>query len=353
MLDTLLACLSRPRRLALALTCAASLASAEPFTIVDEGGYEATFDAPVTRIVTLQRYNVEFARAIAGAEVIVGLDRSTWKDRAYWPELDESTVVAASQFDIDYERVVAQEPDLLLVARNGAWQEAREKLAPFGIPVVVLTGWDVLRHEENITLLGQLTGKPERAEAFNAFYRKHMDLLAERISDDIERPKVYFEAERENVTVLNGSGWHDMIAVAGGQSLFGDVDVAALPESSRNVNIYVVEPEAVAAANPDIVLRLTPAIIGPVPGEKAEDLVRSIKARPALMDSNAVRDNQVFLMSYHMAGGVSKMIGALQLAKWLHPDRFEDVDPEAVMREWIEDWQGQSYPGPQSFVAQP
>jgi iron complex transport system substrate-binding protein len=175
-----------------------------------------------------------------------------------------------------------------------------------------------------------------------------MDLLAERVSG-VEQPKVYFEADRENVTILKGSGWHDMIAAAGGRSLFGDIDVATLPESNRNVNIFTVEPEDVAAANPDVVLRLTPAVLAAVPAEKAQALVAELKARPALADSNAVKDGKVYLMSYYVAGGVSKMVGALQLAKWLHPDRFADVDPDAVMREWIEAWQGAKYPGRHTY----
>jgi len=338
--------------LALASMLAASplAASAEPMTIVDEGGYEATFEGPVKRIVALNRYNTEFVRAVAGSDAIVGLDRDAWNDRDYWPEVDEGKVVAANQGEIDYEKVVAQEPDLFIIPRNGAWQEAREKLAPFGIPVVVLTGWDVLKHEENIALLGKLTGEADRAAALNAFYRKHIDMLKERTAG-VATPKVYFEADRENVTVLKGSGWHDMIAAAGGKSLFGDVDVASLPESNRNVNIYVVEPEAVAAANPDVVLRLTPPVLAAVPVEKAQELAASLKARPALADSNAVKNGHVYLMSYYVAGGVSKMIGALQLAKWLHPDRFQDVDPDAAMKEWIEVWQGRTYPGQHTYVA--
>lgn len=60
-----------------------------------------------------------------------------------------------------------------------------------------------------------------------------------------------------------------MIAAAGGKSLFGDVDVASLPEASRNVNIYTVEPEDIAKANPDVVLRLTPAVLAAVPEDQA------------------------------------------------------------------------------------
>ena len=322
---------------------------AQPITVVDEGGYEASFDGPVDRIVALNRYNTEFVRAVAGSEAIAGLDRDAWVDRDYWPEIGEENVVAANQGDIDYEKIVVQAPDVVIIPRNGAWQEARERLEPFGIPVLVFTGWDVLKHEENIELLGQLTGEPERAAELNAFYRQYIDLLAERTAG-VEPVKVYFEADRENVTVLKGSGWHDMIAAAGGRSLFGDVDVEALPESNRNVNIYTVEPEDIANANPDVVLRLTPAVLAAVPEDDAQALLASVAARPALADSEAVKSGRVYLMSYYVAGGVSKMIGALQLAKWLHPDRFADVDPDAVMREWIEKWQGATYPGHHTAV---
>src|SRR5690606_8264737 len=175
-----------------------------------------------------------------------------------------------------------------------------------------------------------------------------IDLLAER-TKGVEPVKVYFEADRENVTVLKGSGWHDMIAAAGGKSLFGDIDVGSLPASNRNVNIFTVEPEDIATANQDVVLRLTPAVLAAVPLDKAKILVAELKARPALADSNAVKNGKVYLMSYYVAGGVSKMLGALQLAKWLHPDRFADVDPDAVMREWIEAWQGAKYPGRHTY----
>ncbi len=30
---------------------------------------------------------------------------------------------------------------------------------------------------------------------------------------------------------------------------------------------------------------------------------------------------------------------------------FQDVDPDAVMKEWIEVWQGRTYPGPHTYVA--
>lgn len=345
-MQTFLQRLVVPMAMVLGLT---PMASGQTLTVVDEGGYQVSFDEPVDRIVALNRYNTEFVRAVAGSAAIIGLDGDAWADRDYWPEIAEEAVVAANQGEIDYEKVVMRDPDLVIIPRNGAWQEAREKLASFGIPVLVVTGWDVKRHEENIKLLGTLTGRPDRAAELNAFYRKYMDLLAERTAG-VETPSVYFEADRENVTVLNGSGWHDMIAAAGGRSLFGDVDVASLPESNRNVNIYSVEPEDIASGNPDVVLRLTPPVLAAVPEDKATALLAEVAARPALAQSNAVESGRVYLMSYYMAGGVSKMIGALQLAKWLHPDRFADVDPDAVLKEWIETWQGVRYPGHHASV---
>lgn len=50
------------------------------------------------------------------------------------------------------------------------------------------------------------------------------------------------------------------------------------------------------------------------------------------------------LIYYHFSA-CSKIVGALQIAKWLYPDRFTDIDPDAVMRQWLEEFQGVPAPG--------
>jgi iron complex transport system substrate-binding protein len=90
-------------------------------------------------------------------------------------------------------------------------------LAPFGIPVFVITGWDLLKREENVTPIGRLFGRPERAASLNAFYRGYRDLLTRRL-EGVARKRVYIEEVGDDKALLKGSGSHDMGGIGGGMA---------------------------------------------------------------------------------------------------------------------------------------
>lgn len=330
--------------LALFLFAAAGAAHAAPIAITDDSGRTVTFDKPAERAVVFNRYNAEFVRAVAGMGPIVGVDSWVTRDPTYWPNLRDGMLVGEGQREPNYEAIVALEPDVVIFPRNGAWQEAIETLKPFGIPVLVLTGWDVLKHVSNIEAFGRLFAKEEQAARLNAFYTEHMDLLRQRLAG-AERKTVYLEEKTPFRSVLPGSGWHDMIEAAGGRNIFGDVDIANQPKAKGTVHNYEVDPEAVLAADPAIIVKLKPGTYPLQPADFTRAFFTEVQERPGFAELKAVKSGQVYHMNYYLAGGCSKMIGALSIAKWLYPDRFADVDPDAVMKTWLEEYQGVSYPG--------
>lgn len=304
------------------------------FTFQDDLGRSVTVDLPLRRVAVFNRYDVEFVRAIAGIEPIAGVDRGTARERAYWPGLENVAIVGQGQATPNYDTIAALQPDLVIMPRNGSWQEAERVLTPLHIPVAVITAWDVLKHEENVTLMGQLFGRPEEAAELNAFYRHWADLLEQRLAD-VTRKRVYMEEVGDYRTLLPGSGWHDMIETGGGINVFRDVSITGENQSRGSVQGFTVDPEEVIARAPDVILKLQPGQYAPHPREFSRDVLTGIAGRPGFAGVPAVRDGQVYHMSYYLAGGCSKIIGALQVAKWLYPERFEDVDPEAVMAEWL------------------
>lgn len=337
------------RRCALALAVAfgvaqPALAGDAPIELTDDTGRTVTFEQPAERAVVFNRYNAEFIRAVAGMDKIVGVDSWVTRDPTYWPELEDGMLAGTGQREPNYEAIIALEPDVVIFPRNGAWQEAIETLEPFGIPVLVLTGWDVLKHVSNIEAFGELFDAPERAAELNAFYTENMELLAERL-DGVERKRVYLEEKQPFRSVLPGSGWHDMIEAAGGINIFGDIDIAAQPRERGSVHNFEVDPEAVLGADPEIVLKLQPGSYPLHPSSFSAAFFSEFVGRPGMDEVTAVTDGDVYHMNYYLAGGCSKMIGALAIAKWLYPDRFADVDPDAVMKTWLEEFQGVPYPG--------
>jgi len=322
----------------------AGLAQAAPIDITDDTGRTLSFDAPLQRAVVFNRYNAEFLRSVAGMDVIVGVDSWVTRDPTYWPNLRDDMLAGANQREPNYEAIIAMEPDVVIFPRNGAWQEAIETLEPFDIPVVVLTGWDVLKHVSNIEAFGKMFGQPERAAKLNAFYSENMALLKDRL-EGVEPKNVYLEEKTPFRSVLKGSGWHDMIEAAGGRNIFEAIDINTQPKDRGSVHNHEVDPEAILMAKPDLVVKLQPGSYPLHPAEFSDSFFAEFVSRAGVDEIPALKDGNVYHMNYYLAGGCSKMIGALSIAKWLYPERFADVDPDAVMKTWLEDFQGVSYPG--------
>ncbi|WP_114011565.1 ABC transporter substrate-binding protein [Cohaesibacter intestini] len=321
-----------------------SVATAAPINITDDSGRTLTFDKPLKRAVVFNRYNAEFIRAVADMDVIVGVDSWVTRDPTYWPDLKEGMLVGKGQREPNYEAIIAQDPDVVIFPRNGSWQEAIKTLEPFDIPVVVLTGWDVLKHVSNITAFGKMFDAEEKAAKLNAFYTGNMALLKERL-EGAERKTVYLEEKTPYRSVLRGSGWHDMIEAAGGRNIFEHVDIETQPKERGSVHNHEVDPEAILKAQPDMIIKLQPGSYPLHPASFSQAFFEALKERPGFDALPAIKNGDAYHMNYYLAGGCSKMIGALSIAKWLYPDRFEDVDPDAVMKTWLEDFQGVAYPG--------
>jgi iron complex transport system substrate-binding protein len=147
------------------------------------------------------------------------------------------------------------------------------------------------------------------------------------------------------MTVLKGSGWHDMIEIAGGINIFGNVKVTDQPIAPDYVQSFAIDPEEIAARRPDIFVKLQPNQYAPQSKRFSADVLNAIAKRPCCTNLPGIEAGEVYHMSYFLAGGCSKIIGALQLAKWLYPQEFADIDPDEAMRLWLERFQYVSYPG--------
>ena len=326
-----------------------SIAGAGELTVTDDVGREVTVMGPVNRVVTFNTYNTEFFRAVGGQDVIVGMAADTNRLTNYWPGMDPKVIAGQNQREPNYEAIVGLNPDLVIFPRNGAWEDAAEKMEPFGIPVVVITGWDVNKLADNVTMIGDLLGKQDRASGLIAMHAKYTNLIAERLAG-VEPRSIYLEKTVNFTTSVPGSGWHDMLVQAGGLNIFGDIDIATQPESKGNRHQLDIDPEAILARNPNIVIKQIGTDFVPPSQDEMGAAVAELKARPGWSELDAVQNDNIYVMSYYIAGGISKLIGKLYIVKWLYPELFEDMDPDAVAQEWIETYQGVDYPGSHVFA---
>jgi iron complex transport system substrate-binding protein len=146
----------------------------------------------------------------------------------------------------------------------------------------------------------------------------------------------------ERATGGKTSAIDSTIKVAGGDNIAGDLDEYWI----------VLDPEFIMTENPEVIffaawedmLGLTGYYVDNYEG--AMQFVESATNRTDLKDTSAVQNGGVYVLD---AGCVltsaRNFVPTLYLAKWFYPDRFEDLDPEAVHKEYFEKWLGIPYQG--------
>src|SRR5262249_13642707 len=147
--------------------------------------------------------------------------------------------------------------------------------------------------------------------------------------------RVYLEEVGDYRTLLPGSGWHDMIETGGGTNVFRDVTITEANVARGDSQGFTVDPEEVIERAPDAIIKLQPGQYLPHDRALSKTVLERLVARPGFATIPAVRNGQVFHISYYFASGCSKIVGSLRIAKWLYPERFQDVEPEDVMAEWL------------------
>lgn len=304
----------------------------ETYTVIDELDREIEIEGPVESAVVLNSYNVEFVNALGKLDTIIGTDASV---APRWPSfgLDGDSVIAQNFDEIDYETVVTLDPDVFILPRNSEYESTAETLEPFGIPVVVVTGWDSTLFSHSIEVLGQIFGEQDRGEELITFHDGIYELLDERLAD-VDPVSVYFENNDDYVTFLEGSGYHEALEAAGGQNIFaGEQNTGGgFPTATVDgVEILDRQPEA-------LILQYTDNYIEPTVAEENpdEDVAARYRDRDELTLSPAATNGEVYVVNGTPFNFAAKSLWAIYIASWLHPEELADIDPQEYLTEWTE-----------------
>lgn len=323
-------------------------AYAEDIKVVDGDGMEYTFTEPIKSAVVYDRYNTELFRAVGAADLMVGVDQNAVDTYPqYWDGVGKTLdIVGQNCTDFNVEKIVTLNPDAVFTSSLGEYENMREQLADFDIPVLVVNAWIPSEYYDYIQLVGDVTGNSEQAEEYIDFCKSAMETVTtglENIPEE-ERKTVYFENNGENKTCLPGSGWNDMIVSGGGINIFGDIDYETADQTKGNTSAYEIDPEAILDANPDVIIDNIystkvhgelEAVVDLEEGE-LEDELASFVDRAGWDELTAVKDKQVYGFTSFVGNANSKLIAINYIAKWLYPEKFEELDPDAFFSQWCE-----------------
>lgn len=273
-----------------------------PMTVTDMAGREVTIPAGPQRIISLAPHITEILYALGLGDRVVGITEFC----NYPPEAAEKPKVGGFS-DVSVEKVVEQNPDLILVASIHMAQVLPE-LEKLGLPVLVMDAHDMPGVLDQIRLVGKITGQDEAAEALTAQMQARADAVAKAV-EGRPRPRVYWELDSTLWTVGPGSFVQDLIERAGGENIAADAEMAWVQLSAET--IIARDPEVIFLADHPY-------------GETKE----SVMARSGWEKISAVVNGRIVELTQEQGDMVSRpgprVVDALELiAKALHPDAFQ------------------------------
>ena len=312
-----------------------------PDTIVltDNVGREVELPYPVETCAVALRYTNELIRACGAIDKVIAVDLNTAQDREYWGMFDPDEVIGKGQRELDYEKIIELNPQVLILPANGSYEEAIEKLTPFGIKVFVISGYDTDDFANQCDNIGKMFAVEESAQNFKNYFLDKLEYIDKQL-EGVEERTYYCESNADYSAVLPGNTFYRMFELAHGKNIFA--------EDSDTINGKEVDPEEVLRRNPDVIIKvITPdsartgtGLYEPPEKEQFQTCYQNIISRPAWKDISAVKNDDVYFMTQFSHGGACKLVGTMYAAKWLYPDLLPDLDPDEVFRAWMEDFQG-------------
>lgn len=313
-----------------------------PLKIIDSTGQTLTLTRPLRRVVTFSGEALETLRSLGfDMDKVVAVDKYSHEKTVFFPECAGKANVG-SWLSPDMERILTLRPDavfLYATITTATCDEIQQKLEA-SIPGIRVMRFDCFKpatYPDEIRTIAAATGCEGRGDEFATFYTSVMDKIrvsTEDIPDD-EKTRVYFEYWTDYKTFASGSGYNEKLEIAGGYNPFAG-ESAEYPE---------IDPEAVMVSNPEVIVKLAgqQLMAGGYVGRDVaalEATQSAILKRPGWTRLTAATDGRIYVIHSDILGGAQHFIGTAYLAKWLYPDLFTDLDPNAIHQRYLTEFQG-------------
>ena len=310
-------------------------------TLVDGADRIVTVNKPVERIVTTHPASTEFVKVLEAEDRVVGVELWTGKDELLYPELSKLPVVAFGGYDVDYEKIFELDPNIVLteVLPLPGFEEMVDTLEP-EITVVAMLMADPKAIINTLKILRYVLNTEEDAEEFISWYEGVMNPITEKVAGipEEDKPEVFYEWKQCYWTFSDDlmTLWPAQIQMAGGVNIAGDFPGA----------FFQVDKEWVADKDPDVIIGIAhdfPVYESPAIGcgYDADDPTEipafreDILSRPELEGGKAVTNGSVYVYYWELACTNRFFVGVAYMAKWLHPELFEDLDPQEIHQEYL------------------
>lgn len=268
--------------------------------------------------------------------------------RAAFPRIDQIMRIGrTSQESFSLEQALALRPQVAIFGLDGHGPGSRsarviEVLESAGVAVVFIDfRVDPLANTpRSLELLGRVLGREAEAAEFLSAWREAYAQVQERLATARPTPVRVFIESRVGLmpcceTMVRGMMGGFVTAAGGINAAAGIVAGEAGTVSLEYLlthppDVYVgtaIGSAASAADNPWIAL-------GPdVSPDVAQSTLARAMGRTGIAQLSAVRTRRAHAIWHHFYNSPFNVAAVQMFAKWLHPELFADLDPDALLRE--------------------
>ncbi len=319
-----------------------STESNKSITVIDVLGREVSVELPVKSVAYTHYSTSEALKILNAWDLVVARDGYTG-DNLIYPNLKELpalTSVMGNSYEPNMEILLDINPDLLIleVIPMPGINELINELDGI-IPVIALKTYDPDKMAQSFEILGKLLDKEANAKDFIDWSNNLKEKLVEKTATlkKSELTRIFYKTGYGNLgDIMTFSD--ELSYVPARNKITGCINIAA-DLASQGGWVPSLDNEWLVNQPFDVL------IIGDPLENKfgfnknslssLEQYREKVMALPVFVDSEAVKNGRVYIQDSTYFGTPRFIIGFAYMAKWFHPDLFENLDPESIQEEYF------------------
>jgi len=210
-------------------------------TVTDDSENELTFAEPVKRIISLAPHITELLYAAGADKQIVGT--VNYSD---YPPAAKQLPVIGSYTKVDYERVLAAQPDVVMYWKSGNPGNMIDGIKQLNLKIFNSEPDDYEDVASSLKTLGVLLGTEAIANKRAQQYLERLDALRKKYSNkNSNKVRVFYQVWNQPLMTINKAHLiNDVIELCGGENVFAELDNIA----------PTIDMESVIKKNPDVII---------------------------------------------------------------------------------------------------
>ena len=199
-------------------------------SVVDDSGVTIRLSSPAQRIISLAPHTTELLFAAGAGKSIVAV--TTWSD---YPPQAKNIPSVGSATELDVERIIKLQPDLVVAWKNGNKPRQIAHLRKFGIQVFESEPKTLDEIANSIKKLSMLAGTEKIGEQQALAFQQKIQVLKNKYQH-AEEVRYFYQIWQKPLMTLNGEHLiSQALKICGGKNIFSELTPTAPTVNSESV----------------------------------------------------------------------------------------------------------------------